>query len=81
MSFNPENNEPIDLTFDKIVSQTEKAFLVDIDGEQAWVAKSQVENAEELEEEFKAPSHKRKGLDTITVPRWLAVANGWCDNE
>lgn len=77
----PERDEMTDVTFDKLVRMSEKAFLVEIEGEEHWVAKSQVDNADELEDELNEPPHKRAGLDTITVPRWIAIQNGWIDDE
>lgn len=75
-----EQDEPVDVSFEKILRQTEKAFLVEVDGEETWVAKSQVENAAELSDDLRKPLNDRK-VDSITVPRWLAVQNGWADDE
>jgi len=77
----PARDEFIDITFDKIVRQSEKAFLVSVEGGEEWVAKSQVDNADELEEELRKTPSQRRGLDIISVPRWLAVQNGWADDE
>lgn len=77
---NPERDEFVDVTFDKLVRQSDKAFLVEVDGEEEWIAKSQVDNCDELEEELKKPAQKRE-LDTISVPRWIAIQNGWADDE
>jgi hypothetical protein len=76
-----DRDEFIDVHFDNLLRQTDKAFLVDVGGEEAWVAKSQVDNADELEAELKKPAHKREGLDIIQVPKWIAAANGWVDDE
>lgn len=76
-----DNDEFVDVKFDQIVRQTSKAFLVEVEGDETWVGKSQVDNATELEEEFEKPPHEQGSLDTIKVPRWLAVQNGWLDDE
>jgi hypothetical protein len=80
MSWRQEPEELVDITFDELVRQTSAAFLVSVEGRQAWVAKSKTDNARELERELELPLSKRE-IDTITVPRWLAVANDWCDPE
>lgn len=77
---NPERDEFIDVTFDKLIRQSEKAFLVSVEGDEEWVAKSQVDNTDELEAELRKPLDQRE-LDTISVPRWLAIQNGWADDE
>jgi hypothetical protein len=77
----PDRDEFVDVTFDEILRQTDKAFLVEVDGSEEWIAKSQVDNADELEEELRKPPQKREGLDTISVPRWIAIQNGWLDEE
>lgn len=75
-----DRNEFVDVGFDLLIRQTEKAFLVEVDGEETWVAKSQVDNADELSKELKQPDHRKEGLDTLTVPKWLALENGWVDD-
>lgn len=45
-----------------LVHQTEKAFLLDIDGTKAWVAKSQCED---------------NGDGTFTIPEYVAIEKGW----
>lgn len=71
----------VDITVDKIIRQTPKAFLFRVEGEDVWVAKQHVENSEEIEAELDEPPYRRKGIDTIEVPRWLAAENGWVDRE
>lgn len=73
--------EFVDITVDKFVKQSDRAFLVRVEGEEYWVAKSRVENKEEIEEELDLPPYRRKGIDTIEVPRWLAADNGWVDRR
>lgn len=71
-------DEFVDVKFESLLRQTEKAFLVDVEGEEFWVAKSQVDNTDELEAELRKPG---QGVDTIKVPRWVALQNGWIDDE
>jgi 3-deoxy-D-manno-octulosonic-acid transferase len=75
-----DRNESVAIEFDRLVRQTPKAFLVEVEGEETWVAKSQVENEDELSAELLRPNHRKEGLDTLWVPRWLAQENGWIDD-
>lgn len=74
------SDETVEVDYEQLIGQSEKAFRMSIDGEECWVPKSQIEDVEELEEELKLPDYKRRG-GTITVPRWLAIKNGWADDE
>lgn len=38
------------LDVDRVVKETDKAFLVEIDGEQIWLPKSQIADAHDYEE-------------------------------
>lgn len=77
----PDRNELVDVHFDKLVHQTDKAFLVIVEDEETWVGKSEVDNADDLEAELALPVNKRGDVDTIRVPKWLAVNNGWVDDD
>ena len=72
-----DRNEFVDVTYDRLVTQTKQAFLVEVDGEEAWVAKSKTHNVDELETKLESPTHARAGSGTIKVPKWLAEENGW----
>jgi hypothetical protein len=74
------SDEFVEVEYEELKGQSEKAFLLSIDGEECWVPKSQIADVEELEEELKLPDYKRRG-GTFEVPRWLAVKNGWADDE
>lgn len=76
----PMSDELVEVEYEELKGQSEKAFLLTIDGEECWVPKSQIDDVEELEEELKLPDYKRRG-GTFEVPRWLAVKNGWVDDE
>jgi len=77
---NSYRDEFVDAKFDKLICQSSKAFKVDVEGEEFWVAKSKVDNTDELESELEKSPHERE-LDIIKVPRWLAEQNGWLDDE
>lgn len=47
----------------EIVRETDRAWLLDIEGEEVWLPKSQV---------------KDNGDGTFTVPEWLAMERGLC---
>jgi len=53
----------LDVIFDDVEYETEKAYLLNIDGEKYWIPKSQVED---LDEELKI----------ITLPEWLINEKG-----
>jgi hypothetical protein len=74
-----DDEETVEVEFDELVRQSEKAFLVSIDGEESWVAKSKTENSHELEKQLSLPPDDRS-VFTIIVPRWLARDNGWWDD-
>ena len=75
-----DRNEFVDVEFDKLLRQTPQAFIVEVEGDEYPVGKSQVDNKEELEEDLEKPAWKRE-VSFITVPRWLAENNGWIDEE
>jgi hypothetical protein len=76
-----DNDEWVEVPFDNLLAQTPKAFLIEFDGDEYWVAKSQVDNTEALEEEMSKPPQERGETDVIIVPRWVARQNGWLDDE
>lgn len=71
---------PVFIDVDQFVRQTPNAVLLKIEGDEYWVGKSQIENIDEVEEDLELPPTERK-LDSITVPAWLAIDNGWIDEE
>lgn len=58
----------VHITVDKIVKETENAFLFEIDGEQEWFPKSQVCDPETYEEGDKDCS--------VSVTEWIAKQKG-----
>lgn len=51
------------------IAMTEKALLVEVDGEQTWVPRSQVDDDSEVWEDGQE--------GTLTVSRWIAEQKGW----
>jgi hypothetical protein len=58
-----ERFEPVEVTYDKVVHQTDKAVLLEIEGDEFWVPLSTIQN--DFEED-----------GFITVPYWLADEKG-----
>jgi len=58
----------------EVKAVTEKAVLVDYEGSEAWVPRSQIHQSAALE--FKKG---KEGL--LVVPTWLAVREGWADED
>lgn len=82
-----DRSELVEVEFDELLKQSKPgetdqgAILVEIDGDEYWVAKSQIDNVEELMEELDRPAHRKEGLTTMEVPKWLACDNGWIDED
>lgn len=55
-------DDPVTLQVDALVRETEKAWLLQIDGEEVWIAKS----VGQLDE----------ANDEVTIPEWLAEEKG-----
>lgn len=56
----------------EVKAVTEKAVLVDYEGEEAWVPKSQIHRDCLLEQ--------KKGKEgVLVIPMWLAVKEGWAE--
>lgn len=64
-----DQDDAFDVLVEFVKAETAKAFLVVVDGEEHWIAKSQI-----IGEDAIAPGDE--GV-TLTVPRWLAEENGW----
>lgn len=75
-----DRNEWVEVGFDRLVCQTKAAIIVEVEGDEYPVGKSVIDNCDDLEEDLKKPVYKRSE-SSITVPRWLAVQNGWIDEE
>lgn len=61
--------EPVEFEGCEVTKETEKAFLIDIEGKPTWIPKSQVHDDSEIYDN----GPKDKSLDgTLVIPRWLA---------
>jgi hypothetical protein len=61
MSRGSERFEDVEVAYDEVRHETDKAYLFVIDTEKIWIPKSQI-------------SHMND--DTFVIPRWLAEENG-----
>jgi len=73
---NEHKNELVEIEFDRLVAQTPKAIIVEVETDEYAVGKSQIDNLTDLEEDLKRPVYRRTETH-IVVPRWLAESNGW----
>lgn len=59
------NMEIVEITIDKVLTETNKAVLVKIDEDELWLPKSQIE----LDE-------NSNGVSIAQMPEWLAINKG-----
>jgi hypothetical protein len=59
-----DDYEQVEVFVDKLVRQTDKAALCDIDGDEIWIPWSQIGDGSGIE--------KDGDSGTIYIPRWLA---------
>jgi hypothetical protein len=57
------NRDMVTLEFDDLKAETDKAYLVEIDGDEYWIPKSQVEDIDE-------------GAMVIEMTEWIALEKG-----
>ncbi len=62
----------------KFLKETEKAVLIEVDGDEAWIPKSQVDDAyaEGSSLVFSWDELERGDAITIVIPEWLAEDKG-----
>lgn len=60
-----DRNDKMELTFDRIVRWTDSAILVEVDNQEHWLPKSQVNEGADFDVE-----------QPIVIPRWLAEDRG-----
>jgi hypothetical protein len=67
-SRNDSNDDFVEIEADEVLHQSEAAFLFSIDGEDAWLPKSQIECPDDID----------VGDENVIVgiKRWLAVEKG-----
>ena len=61
------NSEPVDFSDVEFVRETDRAYLLNIEDEEVWLPKSQVEEYD-----------KESGC--LVIPRWLAIEKGLIDD-
>ena len=75
-----EKQETVSVEIDRLVRVLDRSFIILKDGEETPVARSQTENEDELLEDADRPLDERE-VESIEVPRWLALDNGWAEGE
>ncbi len=81
MSFSyEEKQEIVSVEFDRLLRVLDASFLILKEGEEYFVGRSVTENEDELLEDADRPLDERE-VDTIEVPRWLALDNMWAEGE
>jgi len=64
-----DSSETVSFEVERIEAETDKAILVDFDGEKTWVPKSQIHDDSEV-------WSKENDSGTLIVTRWWATKNG-----
>lgn len=59
-----------------VVKVTEKALLVEVDGDEAWVPKSQIQKGSEITEDSEIGTE-----GVLVLPRWLAEEKEFSGEE
>lgn len=75
--------ELVDVEVEAVLRETDKAFLLKVEGDEVWVGKSKISNLDEFDEYWARPVTRtgRGPVPTLTVQRWLALENGWIDDD
>ena len=76
-------SEEIEVPIRAVTGETPRAlFVVDEDESERAVAKSQIENLDDLLPQLRrSRANQEKESLVLCVPRWLAIDNGWADDE
>lgn len=69
MGFAEDSNDPAGCGQCKCIQETPNAILVDRNGGQAWVPKSQIHDASQVK--------KLGQMGTLIINKWLAQKKGW----
>jgi hypothetical protein len=70
-----EREEPVEVSFERLIHISERAVLFEIEGSDEWLPKSQIDNLDDILEHDKATPGE------VSIPRWLAIDRGWEDEE
>jgi hypothetical protein len=73
--------EIVSIEIDNLLKETPRALIVEVGGDAFAVGKGVVENADELIEQLELLPEERDDDLTLEVPRWLAIDNGWEDDD
>lgn len=78
--------EPVDVPIVAVLQQTQAALVLLVkEGaveREVPVGMSVIENLDELQRQMRRTTdNQRKAELSVTVPRWLAIDNGWEDEE
>ena len=76
-----DRDEWVSVPVDRFIRYTEKAILVEVDGDEYWVAKSQIDNLMDIEKHLAHPTSDSSKVEEIEVPMWMAIENGWEEEE
>lgn len=60
------DDEPVDIKDVRLIRETAKAYLIEVEQVEVWIPKSQVEDFDQEE-------------GWLVIPRWLAIEKGLID--
>jgi hypothetical protein len=64
-----DDDKTVDVEVERIITETEKALLVVIDGAEVWMPKNQIHDDSEC-------YSLKSGPGTMTITRWIAEQKG-----
>jgi hypothetical protein len=71
MARDSEDFEPIEIDGVTAIHETEQALLVEYEGDEFWLPKSQIHDDSEV--------YERETKGKLVIPRWLAIEKGFID--
>ena len=75
-----DKSDPVVIGVDRFIQLSENAVLVEVCGTKEWVAKSKIDNLDDVLKHMAHPTSESAKVEHIEVPLWLAVENGWEDD-
>ncbi len=82
-TYDPRREEYVDVDFHALKAMSPKAFGIELeegDNDLTWLPKSQIDNVRQLTEQHELPEEQRT-IQQLGIKRWLAIENGWVDEE
>ena len=76
-----DGDEWVTLDVDRFIRKSELSILLEIEGDEYWVAKSQIDNLDDILKHMAHPTSDSAKVDEVEVPKWLAVDNGWIEED